>query len=185
MPSPWRSFVRSFSTLALLVLALSGAAAPLVAQAVEESRADGLLIDGGLFRLDYAYAYLFREGEGESAKDYTMVVVADRPIDEREVRSEEGSLTQDELKQALALQSRSGQRQLLGEVLTQMGLVDGTVLLRAVARSRGVEFVEEPSTVFEAGAMALVPESIRKEHRVCPLYLAGTELVRIAERVFE
>ncbi len=94
-----------------------------------------------------------------------------------QVLIEEGILTQDQLKQALALQSRSGQRQLLGEVLTQMGLVDGTVLLRAVARSRGVEFVEEPSTVFEAGAMALVPESIRKEHRVCPLYLAGTELV--------
>jgi type IV pilus assembly protein PilB len=51
------------------------------------------------------------------------------------------------------------------------------VLLRAVARSRGIEFVAEPAELFEEGAMALVPEAVRKEHRVCPLFLAGTELV--------
>jgi hypothetical protein len=128
MPSPWRSFVRSFSTLALLALSLSGGAAPLAAQAVEESRADGLLIDGGLFRLDYAYAYLFREGEGESAKDYTMVVVADRPIDEREVRSEE----------ALADRARAGDLRGFQVVIEDAtGSVDRHVVLSATPRSTG------------------------------------------------
>ncbi|MEI6474720.1 MAG: ATPase, T2SS/T4P/T4SS family [Planctomycetota bacterium] len=90
---------------------------------------------------------------------------------------EDGTLTTDQLRQALAAQVRGGQRLLLGEVLIQMGLVDKTVLLQAVAKNRGVEFVLEPAALFEEGAMALIPESLRKEHRVCALFLAGTELV--------
>ena len=46
-----------------------------------------------------------------------------------------------------------------------------------MAKSRGIEFVAEPAEIFEEGAMALVPEAVRKEHRVCPLFLAGNELV--------
>jgi len=94
-----------------------------------------------------------------------------------QVLVEDGVLTVPQLREALAAQARGGQRLLLGEVLLQMGVVDKVVLLRAVARSRGVEFVDEPAALFEEGAMALVPESIRKEHRVCPLFLAQNELV--------
>ena len=90
---------------------------------------------------------------------------------------EDGTLTADQLRQALAAQVRGGQRMLLGEVLIQMGLVDKTVLLQAVAKSRGIDFVDDPAAMFEEGAMALVPESIRREHRVCPLFLAGNELI--------
>lgn len=43
---------------------------------------------------------------------------------------EDGTLSTDQLRQALAAQVRGGQRLLLGEVLIQMGLVDKTVLLR-------------------------------------------------------
>jgi type IV pilus assembly protein PilB len=90
---------------------------------------------------------------------------------------EDGALTAEQLRSALAAQVKGGQRLLLGEVLIQMGLVDKVVLLKAVAKSRGIEFVAEPAELFEEGAMALVPEAVRKEHRVCPLFLAGNELV--------
>ncbi|MEY4810432.1 MAG: Type traffic warden ATPase [Planctomycetota bacterium] len=90
---------------------------------------------------------------------------------------EDGTLSTDQLRQALAAQVRGGQRLLLGEVLIQMGLVDKTVLLQAVAKNRGVEFVMEPAALFEEGAMALIPENMRQEHRVCALFLAGNELV--------
>jgi len=90
---------------------------------------------------------------------------------------EDGTLSTEQLRMALASQVKGGQRLLLGEVLIQMGLVDKNVLLRAVAKSRGVEYVDEPASLFEEGAMALVPEAIRKEHRICPLFLAGNELV--------
>lgn len=90
---------------------------------------------------------------------------------------DQGVLTPQQLREALAAQAKGGKRQLLGEVLLGMGLVDKDVLLRAVANSRGVEYVEDPASVFEEGSMALVPELIRREHRVCPLYLTGNELV--------
>ncbi|MBL9141661.1 MAG: Flp pilus assembly complex ATPase component TadA [Phycisphaerae bacterium] len=90
---------------------------------------------------------------------------------------EQGVLTQEQLRQALDIQARGGKRLLLGEVLLSQGIVDKTVLLRAVANSRGVDFIEEPASVFEEGSMALVPELLRREHRVCPLYLSGNELV--------
>ncbi|MFM1936827.1 MAG: hypothetical protein RI990_1786, partial [Planctomycetota bacterium] len=94
-----------------------------------------------------------------------------------QVLVEDGTLSADQLRSALAAQVRGGQRLLLGEVLVQMGMVDKTVLLRAVAKSRGVEFVDEPAALFEEGAMALIPEAMRREHRICPLFLAGNELV--------
>lgn len=90
---------------------------------------------------------------------------------------EQGALTPEQLREALAIQRKSGQRRLLGEVLLESGMVDKVVLLKAVASSCGIEFVQEPAAVFEQGSMPLIPELIRKEHRVCPLYLAGNELV--------
>ena len=89
----------------------------------------------------------------------------------------DGIVTATQLRAALDAQVRGGQRMLLGEVLLQMGFVDRGTLLRAVAKSRGIEFVPEPASVFEEGAIALVPEAIRREHRVCPLFLAANELV--------
>jgi hypothetical protein len=59
------------------------------AQAVEAGSADGLLVDGGLVRLEHACAYLVKEGQGGADKDSTVVVVSDVELDEREVRSEE------------------------------------------------------------------------------------------------
>jgi type IV pilus assembly protein PilB len=62
-----------------------------------------------------------------------------------------------------------GQRLLLGEVLLQMELVDRTTLLQAVARTLEIEFVPEPAKQADAAVMKLLPESMRREHRVVPL----------------
>ncbi len=93
-----------------------------------------------------------------------------------QVLVQQGVVTTEQLRQALALQASGSQRLLLGEVLLHLGMVDKTVLLRAVAESRGVQYVEDPASVFEESAMALVPEMLRREHRVCPLFLHGNEL---------
>lgn len=94
-----------------------------------------------------------------------------------QVLVEQGVLTKEQLRQALAMQAKGGQRMLLGEVLLSQGMVDKAVLLKAVAHTRGVEYIDEPAGVFEEGSMALVPEMMRREHRICPLFLAGNELV--------
>ena len=82
---------------------------------------------------------------------------------------EAGAISVHQLREALRQQSMGGQRLLLGEVLLQMELVDRTTLLQAVARTLEIEFVPEPAKQADAGVMKLLPESMRREHRVVPL----------------
>ena len=82
---------------------------------------------------------------------------------------EAGAISVHQLREALRQQSMGGQRLLLGEVLLQMELVDRTTLLQAVARSLEIEFVAEPAKQADAAVMKLLPESMRREHRVVPL----------------
>ena len=82
---------------------------------------------------------------------------------------EAGAISMHQLREALRQQSMGGQRLLLGEVLLQMELVDRTTLLQAVARTLEIEFVPEPAKQSDAGVMKLLPESMRREHRVVPL----------------
>ena len=82
---------------------------------------------------------------------------------------EAGAISVHQLREALRQQSLGGQRLLLGEVLLQMELVDRTTLLQAVARSLEIEFVAEPAKQADASVMKLLPESMRREHRVVPL----------------
>jgi type IV pilus assembly protein PilB len=82
---------------------------------------------------------------------------------------EAGAISVHQLREALRQQSMGGQRLLLGEVLLQMELVDRTTLLQAVARTLEIEFVPEPTKQADAAVMKLLPESMRREHRVVPL----------------
>jgi type IV pilus assembly protein PilB len=82
---------------------------------------------------------------------------------------EAGAISVHQLREALRQQSMGGQRLLLGEVLLQMELVDRTMLLQAVARTLEIEFVPEPAKQADAAVMKLLPESMRREHRVVPL----------------
>ena len=82
---------------------------------------------------------------------------------------EAGAISVHQLREALRQQSMGGQRLLLGEVLLQMELVDRTTLLQAVARTLEIEFVPEPAKQADAAVMKLLPESMRREHRVVPL----------------
>lgn len=88
-----------------------------------------------------------------------------------------GAVTEDQLQEALARQSQGGQRLMLGEILIGMGLVDPDTMLRAVAVSRGIDFVDDPASIAEAGALALVPENLRRDLHVLPLSLDQGELV--------
>ena len=87
----------------------------------------------------------------------------------RQALEESGAISVHQLREALRQQSMGGQRLLLGEVLLQMELVDRTTLLQAVARTLEIEFVPEPAKQADAAVMKLLPESMRREHRVVPL----------------
>lgn len=86
-----------------------------------------------------------------------------------QVLVEAGAISVHQLREALRRQSAGGSRLLLGEVLLQMELVDRTTLLKAVARSLEIEFVEEPALHADAAVVRLLPEPMRREHRIVPL----------------
>jgi type IV pilus assembly protein PilB len=90
---------------------------------------------------------------------------------------DEGLLTSAQLREALQIQARDGQRMMLGEILVSRGFLTEEQLLRAMAKARHLPFIETPSAVAEAGARALVPEAIRQEHLVLPISLCGNELL--------
>ncbi len=90
---------------------------------------------------------------------------------------DEGLLTSAQLREALQIQARDGQRMMLGEILVARGFLTEEQLLRAMAKARHLPFIENPSAVAEAGARALVPEAIRQEHLVLPISLCGNELL--------
>jgi type IV pilus assembly protein PilB len=86
-----------------------------------------------------------------------------------QVLVEEGSITVAQLREALRRQTVDGSRLLLGEVLLQMELVDRGTLLRAVARSLEIEFVAEPAALADPAVVRLIPEPMRREHRIVPV----------------
>ncbi len=94
-----------------------------------------------------------------------------------QVLMDSGLLTNDQLREALLTQSSDSQRKMLGEILIERGFVAPEQLLRALARAKSLDFIENPGAIADPGVRALVPESIRQEHLVLPLSLSEGELV--------
>ena len=78
-----------------------------------------------------------------------------------------GAVSEDGLKQALALQHRSGAR--LGEALSQLGLVDEVTLARTVAKQLGLPFVDLTKGKVPAAVLARVPEEFAREQGILPV----------------
>ncbi len=88
-----------------------------------------------------------------------------------------GDLSPSQLREALAIQSSSTCRLMLGEVIVQQGWITNERLLQAVAAARGLAFIEDLSVACEPGARALVPPELRERHTVIPVRLDGGELI--------
>ncbi len=94
-----------------------------------------------------------------------------------QVLMDSGLLSSEQLREALLAQSSDTHRKLLGEILIERGFVTQLELLRALARAKGLEFIENPVESADPGVRALIPESIRNEHLVLPMALAEGELI--------
>ncbi len=88
----------------------------------------------------------------------------------------EQDLSPGQLRQALIEQAEGAERLTLSEVILRNGWVAEARLLRALAVSRGLEFIDDPSLQAEPGARAAVPESYRTDLRILPLSLRDGEL---------
>ncbi len=88
-----------------------------------------------------------------------------------------GELSAAQLREALRLQSRSGERLMLGEVLRREHLVTEEALMRAMAESRGLHFEIDPAGASADGAGALLPVEVCREHLVAPIRVDDGDLV--------
>jgi len=86
-----------------------------------------------------------------------------------------GAVTEEGLREALALQHKSGAR--LGEALAQLGLVEETTLARTVAKQLGMPFVDLSKGRVPAAVLERVPSEFAREQGLLPVALRGGKLV--------
>jgi len=84
------------------------------------------------------------------------------------------SLSEQQLKEALAEQKRSGR--LLGNILLDRGHVTRRNITMALSKQHGLEFTELPQVPSEPKALEAVPENIAKKNKMLPIRLEGDKL---------
>jgi type IV pilus assembly protein PilB len=87
---------------------------------------------------------------------------------------ETGSLTRQQLNEALAEQKRSGR--LLGNILLEQGLVSRENLTRALSRQHDLEYVSLKNAPSHPAALECVPLHVAKKYEIIPHALDGDRL---------
>ena len=88
---------------------------------------------------------------------------------------ERGAVTAQQLDQALTRQKKGGGR--LGEVLLDLGFVEPTDLLSALAEQFGMEFVDLEHVEVDRTLVQKVPEPLARRHRAVPIMDDGGVIV--------
>ena len=96
---------------------------------------------------------------------------------------ERGVLTDRQLELAVREQKRTGA--MLGEILTQLGLVTAQTLSAVLAEQGGVTYVDLADTEIKPEVMALVPESVARRLNVLPISREGDELLLAMGNIYD
>ena len=97
-----------------------------------------------------------------------------------EVLVAEGSVTEDQLRQALAQQDGNGR--MLGEILVEQGIISNSVLVHAVARQLGVEGCVLRHGLLDPEVLGLIGAEEAERLRAMPMFrVLGTLTVAMAE----
>jgi type IV pilus assembly protein PilB len=91
---------------------------------------------------------------------------------------DEGLLSAADLERAHAEQQRTGKG--LGRVLIELGLIDETGLVSALARHLGLEFVDLEDRLIEPQIAALVPESLARRYGLVPVGIDDRGRLQVA-----
>ena len=78
-----------------------------------------------------------------------------------------GTISEEQLKEALSLQSGTGER--LGSVLQEHGIITEKQLIDTLMSQLGVEFVDLNTYHIPAEMAQILPKSIAKKHMVVPI----------------
>ena len=79
-----------------------------------------------------------------------------------------GYLTEEQLKDALAVQKKSGGKK-LGDVLVDSGFISSSQLYQALERQLGVEFVDLNTMKIPKEMAQLIPRSLAEKHQIVPI----------------
>jgi type IV pilus assembly protein PilB len=96
---------------------------------------------------------------------------------------ERGVLTERQLELAVREQKRTGA--MLGEILTQLGLVTAQTLSAVLAEQGGVTYVDLSELDIQPEVMALVPESVARRLNVLPISREGNELLLAMGNIYD
>jgi type IV pilus assembly protein PilB len=96
---------------------------------------------------------------------------------------ERGVLTERQLELAVREQKRTGA--MLGEILTQLGLVTPQTLSAVLAEQGGVSYVDLADLDIPGEVLALVPETMARRLVVLPLSRSGQELLLVMGNIYD
>lgn len=85
-----------------------------------------------------------------------------------------GTITKEQLDQALALQKKNGKR--LGDVLREAHIITENQVIEALMAQLGLEFIDLNAWEIPSEMAQLLPKSIARKHRVVPIRATRTEL---------
>lgn len=94
-----------------------------------------------------------------------------------------GVLTERQLELAVREQKRTGA--MLGEILTQLGLVTPQTLSAVLAEQGGVDYVHLEDIDITPDVLALIPEALARRLCVIPLELSGRELLLAMGNIYD
>lgn len=85
-----------------------------------------------------------------------------------------GTITPEQLQQALQLQKQNGKR--LGDVLRDAQIITENQVIEALMAQLGLEFIDLNADTIPSDMAQMLPKSIAKKHRVVPVRASRTEL---------
>lgn len=85
-----------------------------------------------------------------------------------------GTITQEQLQQALAIQKENGKR--LGDILRDNHIITEDQVIEALMVQLGLEFIDLNSWTISSEMAQLLPKSIAKKHRVVPVRATRSEI---------
>lgn len=86
-----------------------------------------------------------------------------------------GLVTRQQLDEALAVQSTTGQK--LGQTLVSLGYLTDTALLQTLCADAGIPFLTDTEIQPEAAAVALIPAALARSHVAIPLKIESRHVV--------
>ena len=96
-------------------------------------------------------------------------LVSDVPLGQMLV--DRGVISEPDLERALQWQSDHGNQYLIGEVIQRLELASETDVVRTLAESYGVPFVDAVARTADPAVIEVLPRAFIEEHRVLPLFL--------------